>query len=486
MNKILSLLFFFVGLSSIYAQSFEEDKPFIKVNVLVADTNAVYNEMKAVMVAYNDFAGLLGKKTTDQTILDFAASLCANSTVLNTFEINSAQKDISKGKISTSLGKEVNSRSQRVVRAVQELENNLQGSTAIRYHKEGETIIVSSDDSGYNYGSTSSEKEYDGYSMIDIQRWYPYFSVVGKDKDLPTKYIECSIKNNSFRPDASDETLDKMDIKQQNVGYEWLFSENHTSKRISYPIEMSYELYNSHPDLRVSGNGIYDSEGSLKRIILLRRNEPWGVLRIENLEVTDNNGTFSILNGMEGISIQDKIFKALYAYDYNHNKYGIKDNLDPNTRYAIENMVGIQTKEYEIEKMALEYDAARNVKTHAAANNLLSGKALAEFNAIWNKVSKYPPIITAHRDKMRNDKARRWYKQVVSDHQERQYVCYKISRVNDLCFNVEYTERNSTKVILRATVEFYQVALKNTIENISFTRNPQRYKWRIKNVEVIE
>ena len=67
MNKILSLLFFFVGLSSIYAQSFEEDKPFIKVNVLVADTNAVYNEMKAVMVAYNDFAGFLGKKTVQQS-----------------------------------------------------------------------------------------------------------------------------------------------------------------------------------------------------------------------------------------------------------------------------------------------------------------------------------------------------------------------------------------------------------------------------------
>lgn len=287
-------------------------------------------------------------------------------------------------------------------------------------------------------------------------------------------------------PIKEEITLDYKDIQQQSIGYEWLFSDSHNFKKLSYPVKMSCEIYDSHPDLRISGNGIYDSEGNLKRIILLRRENELNTLRVGNLEISDYNGIFSIKYGTEGKSIQDKIFKALYAYDYNHNKYGIKDNLDPNTRYAIENMVGIQTKEYEIEKMALEYDAARNVKTHAAANNLLSGKELAEFNAIWNKVSKYPPIITAHRDKMWNDKARRWYKQVVSDHQERQYVCYKISRVNDLCFNVEYTERNSTKVILRATVEFYQVALKNTIENISFTRNPQRYKWRIKNVEVIE
>lgn len=277
-------------------------------------------------------------------------------------------------------------------------------------------------------------------------------------------------------------TLDYKDIQQQSIGYEWLFSDIHNFKKLSYPVKMSCEIYDSHPDLRISGNGIYDSEGNLKRIIFLRRENQVVAARIGDLEISENNGIYSITYGVEGKSIQDKIFRALYAYDYTHNKYGIKNNISPNTKYAIENLVGIQSKDDEIERMAYEYDAARQLKPFEA-----NGRSAAEFNVLWNRVSKNYPIIKAHREKMNNDIAQRWYMQVVSDHKERIYVCSKISRIGDLCFNVEYTDGSTNKVILKATVEFYQVPIKKySVESFQIVQNPQRYEWRVKDAQFIE
>ncbi|MCF2560034.1 hypothetical protein I6E23_08710 [Prevotella brevis] len=283
-------------------------------------------------------------------------------------------------------------------------------------------------------------------------------------------------------PIKEEITLDYKDIQQQSIGYEWLFSDSHNFKKLSYPVKMSCEIYDSHPDLRISGNGIYDSEGNLKRIILLRRENELNTLRVGNLEISGYNGIFSIEYGTEGKSIQDKIFRALYAYDYTHNKYGIKNNLNANTKYAIENLVGIQSKDEEIEKIAYEYKAARELKYIYG-----KGPRAAEFNVLWNRVSKNYPIIKAHREKMNNDIAQRWYMQVVSDHKERIYVCSKISRISDLCFNVEYTDGSTNKVILKATVEFYQVPIKKySVESFQIFQNPQRYEWRVKDAQFIE
>lgn len=88
---------------------------------------------------------------------------------------------------------------------------------------------------------------------------------------------------------------------------------------------------------------------------------------------------------------------------------------------------------------------------------------------------------------MNNDIAQRWYMQVVSDHKERIYVCSKISRISDLCFNVEYTDGSTNKVILKATVEFYQVPIKKySVESFQIFQNPQRYEWRVKDAQFIE
>ena len=95
------------------------------------------------------------------------------------------------------------------------------------------------------------------------------------------------------------------------------FNEEGKSKSQSYPIEMNYTYYASHPDLIISGNGIYDKEYNLKRIITLRRNEiGWGQ-NIGTFHLNKDNGIYYIDDNLRtygihhsGISSINKFFKC--------------------------------------------------------------------------------------------------------------------------------------------------------------------------------
>lgn len=460
-------------LSSFAQNKYNEDKKFLEIDLLVADTTTVYAELESRMISLKKISDCLGTKTADQSVLNLATSICESAYVLNAQEQSSAKKDLSKGKVSRYLGKELWSRSQIITRAVQSLESNLaQKKAEIRLHEDGVTHIIETiNGDGYNFGSTSSHKEYDGYSMIDNEKWLPYLEVVGFEKEIPTKLIKYNIRNKFYRPLASADNKDVMDISLQTSGYEWIFAEENTYKNDSYPIEMEYYLFASHPELRISGNAIYDSQGKLIRIIQLRQAYSFGRIDYNNIVITDKNGPVSI------DAMREKIINLLYANDYKNNKYGIKENLDADTKYAIENLVGIQSKTQEIEKMAIEYDAANFINANNNIKQRMSQSQRAEFNAQWAKVSKYPSLIESHRKKMKNDKARRWLQQVISDHDANSLSCYRISRVNDLCFAIEYENSNTHTIIIKAIVEFFNAPTK---------KNKLNYDWRIKQWEVTE
>lgn len=460
-------------LSSFAQNKYNEDKEFIEIELLVVDTAAVYNDLESRMITVKKLSDCLGKKTSDQSILDLAASVCESATVLDLFEKSQVNKSLSKGKVSSYLGKELRHRSQIILNAVQALDSNLPHKNAeIRLHDNGHTYIIETiNEDDYYYGSSStSHKTYDGYSMIVDKQWYPYLQVIGEDKDIPTKHIKYTIRNEYYRPLATSDCRDIMDVEQQRSGYEWIFNESNSYKNDSYPIEMEYSLFASHPELRISGNAIYDAQGKLKRIIQLCRAEgSFDRIKYDNITITNENGPYCV-NAM-----WESIIKLLYANDYKNNKYGIKENLDADTKYAIENLVGIQSKTEQIDKMAVEYDAANFVNANNSIKQRMSQSQRAEFNALWAKVSKYPPLIESHRKKMNNDKARKWYQQVVSDHEANYLTCYRISRVNDLCFAIEYADSETHSVIIKAIVEFFNAPTK---------KNNLNYDWRIKQWEV--
>ena len=62
---------------------------------------------------------------------------------------------------------------------------------------------------------------------------------------------------------------DQQDFNQQTEGWDWLFTEKSENKKVSYPVETYYRIFENHPDYRVRGRFIYDKNGELKRVAYL-------------------------------------------------------------------------------------------------------------------------------------------------------------------------------------------------------------------------
>ncbi len=58
---------------------------------------------------------------------------------------------------------------------------------------------------------------------------------------------------------------DLTDFNQQTRGWEWIFTEKSEIKKVSYPVETHYRIYENHPDYRVRGRFVYDKSGKLVR-----------------------------------------------------------------------------------------------------------------------------------------------------------------------------------------------------------------------------
>lgn len=463
MTKYFYLLFCFITfealLFSVHAQkygcNYNDIDPYFLKNETVVDTISVFEQMKHYENICNVMLGLLGSKTDNTQILDFANSILTAPYVLDQYDIKSIQKDLDKGKISRRFEKELQYRNSLYSRCILELEENLR-----------------------------LMKDFDDPSYFP---WQPYCELlrIYNPNDIPSKDVKLPCKNLYYRPNADPKTRDLIDVNQQNVGYEWIFTETSEDREDSYPIKMNYNLYPSHPELRFCSNAIYDNEGHLKRIILLQRFASSHDIQLDNLKVGDNNGVYSISSrsSYNPLSIHDRIMKVIYANDYYHNKYNIQVDLNDDIKYAIENLVGIHPKSEKIESMAKDYEFAKKVNQ---MRWLVSSKS-AEFNAFYEKAIKYNDIIREHRKKMNNDVANRWYAQVVNDHKRDKISCYKISRVDDLSFRVEYENTETHKVVLKVVVEFFQNHI--TKEDRSYfqvVNNPFSYDWKIKKVELLD
>ena len=59
--------------------------------------------------------------------------------------------------------------------------------------------------------------------------------------------------------------LDVTDFCDQVAGWEWLYVEDREFKHLDYPTQVSFYSYPTHPQYRIVGNGIYDETGKLIR-----------------------------------------------------------------------------------------------------------------------------------------------------------------------------------------------------------------------------
>lgn len=128
---------------------------------------------------------------------------------------------------------------------------------------------------------------------------------------LPTVQVTRSVHNRYYRPAnvRNSAVLDTLDYSEQ-LAPEWEWVDTHRSKehQMVYPYTFSYRKYQSHPDLRVIGNYIFDDQGNLVRVKCVARTEP---------QIADRNSR-----------TWDGIKRLIAARDYEADKYEIQSEGD--------------------------------------------------------------------------------------------------------------------------------------------------------------
>lgn len=443
--KKLSILF--VMLLCISVNIFAQDKKYgIAINesdkmimtpCTVVDTASVMATVNNFMIPFLSLRDYVGKKTDSQELLQYAIQLSEKYPGYP-YEKASIVRSAQKGKIDYALKGYID-------------------AIIAEYNK---FINYISKDNGVEI-----EYSYSGLSQYKIYDWERAI-IFGLDS-IPYTTKMVMYKNPYYRPEYKDK--DYLDINNQNLDAAWIFNEEGKSKSQSYPIEMNYTYYASHPDLIISGNGIYDKEYNLKRIITLRRKEiGWGQ-NIGTFRLNKDNGIYYIDD-----NLRNAIKNCFYISDYKDNKYNIKNNISSNTKYAIENLVGISQNSVKFEEDALLYDAVNFVRRNQNILNKMTAKEKENIKKEWARLSNFPEKYNTHKTKMRDETARRWYNQVQSDHEEDIYEYYKIERIDDLHFKIMVTNAEH-KSTLDVVVEFYQD---------SSSDNKLAYNWRITDYKV--
>ena len=419
-----------------YGIAINDSDKMVMTPCTIVDTASVMTKVNNYMIPFFSLRDYVGKKTDNKELLQYAMQL-GDKYPGYPYERNSIVRSAQKGKIDSSLKDYIN-------------------ATIAKYN---EFINYTNHDNGVEI-----EKWTFGLCQFNTNDWEGAKSLGVDTIPYSTKMV--MYENPYYRPKCGDK--DYIDVNNQNIDAAWIFTEEGKAKSQSYPIEMDYISYLSHPDLIISGNAIYDKEYNLKRIIVLKRKEV-GSYALGKFRPNENNGIYYI-NDELGNAIRN----CFYVSDYNSNKYSIQKNISSNTKYAIENLVGIRQETVQIQKDAQIYDAVNFVRKNQSILNRMTAKEKADVNKEWARLSNFPEKYNTHKTKMNDQTAHQWYKQVQSDHRDDLYEYYKIERVDDLHFRVIVTNEEY-KPTLEVVIEFYQE---------STQKNRLAYSWRVTDYKV--
>jgi len=116
---------------------------------------------------------------------------------------------------------------------------------------------------------------------------------------------------------------DQQDFNQQTEGWDWLFTEKSENKKVSYPVETYYRIFENHPDYRVRGRFVYDKSGKLIRVayLLSQYYEKWNLNKmlsdynsaLESLIIGDLKNT--ILSKISQVALPKKCWLILNPWD---------------------------------------------------------------------------------------------------------------------------------------------------------------------------
>ena len=291
----------------------------------------------------------------------------------------------------------------------------------------------------YEVNIKSIEQEVAFYDSYDAFYWY---RISEGNENYPQKTIYLTVKNANYRPAllqsawkyASYDRIDTLELRLQRRGWEWMNKYDFgQQKEEHYPHEYRYVSFPEHPEYRLvnmtnrSDFALFDTSGNLVRFPsishedLLRRQRP---------------------NLIEALLLMD------YRNDYANNKYNIKSE-GKDVQYAIVNRLGISNES--------------NKRMANAIAKGSEGGLIFRYSYNWKESIKgYIQRDNAARQmtgemlRMMNDTAHNFLDQLKKDHEEDYKYIYKIERLTDVSFKVQFVTKE-LKPRCDVVITYYQV-----------------------------
>lgn len=245
----------------------------------------------------------------------------------------------------------------------------------------------------------------------------------------PLKEITIPIRNSFYRGSFwYFEYIGMNEEMQQKKGWNFLYTEDGKYHHDSYPVKIGYYVYDSYPNYRVIRNedkikGVYDSQGNLVYIPLLKRYQ-----------------------SDEFISIK----RLVYLRDYLKNKYEIHSQPEETQEYI----------KYELSKDFESADDGSHLFSSmfaaaligAAADELLSP---VDAHKVKNEAKDYAIKSLPHKTKPRWNRAGDNYiEQLEKDHADEFGYVYMIERLSNVSFRVVYLNKQTLEPSYCAVITY--------------------------------
>ena len=285
----------------------------------------------------------------------------------------------------------------------------------------------------------SIEHEIAIYDRNDAFYWY---RISEGNENYPQKTIYLIVKNANYRPAllqsawkyASYDKIDTLELRLQRRGWEWMNKYDFgQQKEEHYPHEYRYVSFPGHPEYRLvnmtnrSDFALFDTDGNLVRFPSISHEDLLRWYRPNLIET---------------------LLLMEYRNDYANNKYNIKSE-GKDVQYAIVNKLGIS-------------DESKKHMARAIAKGS-EGGLIFRYSYSWNESIKgYIQRDNAARQmtgeilRMMNDTALNFLDQLKNDHEEDYKFIYKIERLTDVSFKVQFVTKE-LRPRCDVVITYYQV-----------------------------
>lgn len=270
-----------------------------------------------------------------------------------------------------------------------------------------------------------------------------------KSKTIPVRMLTFTdtILNTSWRPAIFLKSSEvASDFSDASKGWEWLKQESSQYKDESYPVDVSYYYYPSHPEFKVKEEHswrdpeyvVYDAKGSLVAIPMFRR----GVLRM----------------AVEPLKLK------IQAYAYNNNDLNIQSD-DAHAKHYVKVQTGLE------KLTAKEKQASERAQTQLANAILGSMRADMKYGSNSRKAKAIgrknagKAVAALGSSDFYDDKGYRWLDEIEKIYDAKLASPYSFERVDDTTFRSIYVDRNGNGL--------FEVIVKYVTDGEPFTYKEQ-------------